>query len=330
MKILVTGGAGYIGGQMVHSLLDNGFNVSVIDNLTTGNESTIPKSVEFIEEDIGAGKKITKYLKEKKIDAVFHFAASIKVEESELNPLKYFKNNFCETRAFLDSCVEANIKFFVFSSTAAVYGNSQSQLSKENDILAPNNNYGLSKLFCEQMIEKVFQFHQIKYCILRYFNVAGSDLRLRTGQLNEKPTHLISVACHAALGLIDSIPVFGTDYDTKDGTAIRDYIHVVDLVDAHLKALEYLEKDGASGIFNCGYGHGYSVYEVIDTLKKITGKEIKKSLMPRRKGDVESLVANNLKIMSQFKWEPKLNSLIKILNDNLSWEKKKISKNKEK
>ena len=176
--------------------------------------------------------------------------------------------------------------------------------------------------------EKVCCLHNIKYCILRYFNVAGSDLKLRCGQLNEKPSHLISVACHAALGLIDSIPVFGTDYQTKDGTAIRDYIHVVDLVDAHLKALHYLEKDGLSGIFNCGYGQGYSVFEVIETLNKITGRKINTMSMPRRKGDIESLIANNSKITSNFNWKPKYNSLFKIVSDNLSWEKKKISKNK--
>ena len=275
MKILVTGGAGYVGSAITHFLVDKGIYVYVIDNLSTGSEKLLPANVKFYNLDISKEDKITKIIKDFSPDAIIHLAASVEVEESVVNPLKYYENNVSKSIAFLKSCINANAKKIIFSSTAAVYGSSNTKAFKENDEKKPDSPYGKSKLIIEQLLNNLNKTNCFKSVIFRYFNVAGADENMRTGQIKEPASHLIKVACETALKKREILYVYGDDYNTKDGTCIRDYIHINDLAELHYKAAEYLINGGKSITLNCGYSKGYSVFDVINKVKKISKSEFK-------------------------------------------------------
>jgi len=318
MKALVTGGAGYIGSCTANILIDSGHEVTIIDNLSSGNINLVPKKAKFYNYNIQDKKKIINLLSNNQFDIVFHFAAYIDVNESVTKPKKYFQNNYTNTKIFLLCCKKYKIKNVIFSSTAAVYGNSLSKYVKESSLTNPNNPYALSKLKAEQFLINSNFFH---YIILRYFNVAGSDIFLRSGQNSKnKSTHLIKKLCEASLSTKKTIEIYGDDYPSRDGTAIRDYIHVMDLADIHIKCAKYLLVNKKSNIFNCGYGKGISVKRVVSCFNKISKNKIKYIISTRRAGDIFSLVANTLKIQRYLKWKPKFNSINKILRSHLAWE----------
>ncbi len=321
MNILVTGGAGYIGSHMVYALLDKGFNVHVIDNLSTGNVSILPSNIGFTECDIQNTETISNLINKKKFAAVVHFAASISVYESTQKPMKYFKNNISNSIVFLDNCIKNNIKNFLFSSTAAVYGNPKDKIISENQFKNPISIYGETKLIVEKILQSLSSVHNINYGILRYFNVAGADPKKRTGQLTDNATHLIKVACETALGYRPKMEIYGNDYNTNDGTAIRDFIHVTDLIEAHILLLSKMIKSNKSFVFNCGYGKGYSVQEVINSVKKISNNDFKTVISQKRKGDPDILVADNDKLKKELLWRPKFNDIDKIVSHSLEWEK---------
>ena len=283
-SILITGGAGYIGSHVVRQLGEAGEQVVVLDNLSTGFSDAVLFG-DLVKGDTGDKTLVSKLLKDFNVDSVMHFAAHTIVPESVSDPLKYYRNNTCSTRNLLECCVEANVKHFIFSSTAAVYGIPEQLPVTENTPLSPINPYGTSKLMTEWMLRDLSAASDLRNVTLRYFNVAGSDPGGRIGQSTAKATLLIKVACEAAVGKRESISIFGTDYPTPDGTGIRDYIHVEDLASAHLKALQYLRNGGESTTLNCGYGHGYSVREVLDTVQKVSGKRLNIKEEPRRPGD---------------------------------------------
>src|SRR5215471_11180416 len=278
MTVLVTGGAGYIGSHMVHALVDAGEPVVVLDNLSTGFDWALPKGVPLIVADVGDHSRVAALIAEHRVDAVIHFAASIVVPDSVRDPLGYYRNNTVNSRALIETAVEGGVRHFIFSSTAAVYGNPESVPAREDDPTVPTSPYGSSKLMTEIMLRDAGAAHGLRHMILRYFNVAGADPLGRTGHSTKGATHLIKVAVETALGLRPKVDVFGTDYPTPDGTCIRDYIHVSDLVAAHGDALAYLRAGGASTTLNCGYGPGFSVLEVIDTVKRVPGVEFKVEL----------------------------------------------------
>jgi len=323
MKVLVTGGAGYIGSHMVWELLDNGVETVVVDNLVTGFEWAIPDGVKFVKGDVGDQAFMEAVLSDNKVDAIVHFAGSVVVPESLENPLKYYENNTGNSRNLIAAAVNTGVKNFIFSSTAAVYGapNTTGPIS-ENAILNPMSPYGTSKLMTELMIRDVADANNLSYVILRYFNVAGCDVQGRTGQSTEGATHLIKVACEAAAGKRSSMKVFGTDYDTQDGTCIRDFIHVNDLVGAHYAALKFLHEDGRKFTANCGYSRGYSVQQVIEAVKRVSGSDFKVIEDERRAGDIPALTANAHRLMSRLKWEPKHDDLDLIVSSALAWERK--------
>jgi UDP-glucose 4-epimerase len=323
MTVLVTGGAGYIGSHMVWELLDNDEQVVVVDNLVTGFEWAIPEGVTFVNANIGDQQVMEDVLREHKIDAIIHFAGSVVVPESIENPLKYYDNNTGNSRNLIAAAVNTGVKKFIFSSTAAVYGNplTEGPIS-ENAILNPMSPYGTSKLMTELMIRDTAEAHDFSYVILRYFNVAGCDVKGRTGQSTEGATHLIKVACEAASGNRPTMKIFGTDYDTPDGTCVRDFIHVGDLANAHYTALEYLRNGGRKFTANCGYSQGYSVREVIDTVKRISGNDFRVIETERRAGDIESLTANASRLMTRLEWAPRHDDLETIISTALDWEKK--------
>jgi len=322
MKVLLTGGAGYIGSTVANYFLDKGCEVDIIDNLSVGNKLTVPKKANFFKLSI-QDPRVLQLLKKNNYDAVLHFAAYIRVEESVKNPNKYIKNNFYNSKKFLETCRKAKIKNFIFSSTASIYGYPKSKKKLINEKTEPNpqNPYALSKLKFEKYLIKRDLF---KYIILRYFNVAGADKNLRSGQISKKEsTHLIKKLCENYF-LNKKIEIYGNDYPSKDGTAIRDYIHVMDLAEAHYKSFLYLlkNKKSKSKIYNCGYGKGYSVKQVIDQFNKNIKKKIHYISVKRRPGDVFKLVANNKKILKDLKLNFKFNSLNKILKSSLDWERK--------
>ena len=323
LPVLVTGGAGYIGSHAVLALLDSGWPVVVIDNLSTGFEWAVPEGVPFARGDIADQDLVGRLIADHGIGAIIHFAGSIIVPESIENPLKYYENNTAKTRSLLESAVRGGVRHFLFSSTAATYGIPERVPIDEQTRTQPINPYGWSKLMTERMLADVALAHPLNFCALRYFNVAGADPKGRSGQSTAGATHLIKVAVQAATGKRDHVSVFGTDYDTPDGTGVRDYIHVSDLADAHVFALEKLIADpGSSHILNCGYGHGFSVLEVLDAVDRVTNLRIERRLEPRRAGDPDSLVADNKAILATLPWRPRHDDLESIVRHALAWEHK--------
>src|ERR1700716_1822500 len=322
MTVLVTGGAGYIGSHMGYALGAAGERVVVLDNLTTGFDWAIAEGVPLIQGETGDQALVARVIQENGIAAIIHFAASIVVPDSVADPLGYYKNNTVNSRALIECAVKGGVKHFIFSSTAAVYGNPERMPVREDDPLMPMSPYGSSKLMTEIMLRDAGIAHGLKHVILRYFNVAGADPLGRTGQSTKGATHLIKVAVETALGLRQKMDVFGTDYPTPDGTCIRDYIHVSDLVRAHSDALDYLRGGGASATLNCGYGRGFSVLEVIDTVKRVAGVEFKVELAPRRAGDPAQIVAASDRARAMLKRQPHFDDLDTIVTHALAWEKK--------
>ncbi len=321
-NILLTGGAGYIGSHVAHKLIDAGFSVTIIDNLITGNKKLVPKKAILEVCDISDKKKISKILSSKHFKAVLHFAGLIRVDESVKFPKKYNLYNYEKSKIFFETCISNGLDKIIFSSTASVYGKTKKLEVREKDKLSPINPYAQSKLRFENYLIKEKKKRRLNYIILRYFNVAGADLDLRSGLISKNSTHLIKVACEVAVGKKKQLIINGNNYNTKDGTAVRDYIHVSDLADMHLKSLRYLIKKKRSDIFNCGYGKGYSVKEVIENLEKILKKKIQIKIGPRRLGDTPYVVSNVSKFTKKFSFKPKFNNLKIILKTALLWEKK--------
>jgi len=322
-KVLVTGGAGYIGSHAVLALKDAGHNPVVIDNLTTGFRWALLDDVPFYEGDIADETLIARIIQEQHIQAIMHFAGSIIVPESVENPLKYYRNNTANSRSIIEAAITGGVKHFIFSSTAATYGIPKESPVREDTPTLPINPYGLSKLMTEYMLRDVAAAHDFNYCALRYFNVAGADPQGRTGQSTAGATHLIKVAVETALGKRSHVSVFGTDFDTEDGTGVRDYIHVSDLAAAHVIALENLIADPArSHTLNCGYGHGYSVLQVLDAVDRVTNLQIERQFEGRRAGDPDALISDNREIKSRFGWQPQFDDLDVIVSHALQWERK--------
>lgn len=320
MTVLVTGGAGYIGSHMVLELLDSGESVVVLDNLSTGFRWAVPTNATLVVGDVGDQDLVRSIVRKHGVKAIIHFAGSIVVPESVADPLGYYHNNTVKSRALMEVAVEMGIEQFIFSSTAAVYGNPSEVPVREDAELKPMSPYGSSKLMTEIMLADAARAHNFRYVALRYFNVAGADPQGRTGQSTPNATHLIKVACEAALGKRPCIEVFGTDYPTEDGTCIRDYIHVTDLVRAHRAALRHLRDGGDSEIFNCGYSKGFSVLQVIDAVKRVSGADFEVRNAPRRAGDPAAIVAASDKIRVHLGWRPELDKLETIAAQALAWE----------
>lgn len=321
MAVLVTGGAGYIGSHMVLALRDRGEEVVVLDNLSTGFRQAVAPGARLIEGDVGDEALVLSLIRQHGIDAIIHFAAKIVVPESVADPLGYYFNNTAKSRALLAAAVAGGVGQFIFSSTAAVYGNPATTPVAEDATLQPMSPYGTSKLMTERMLRDTAVAHPLRYVALRYFNVAGADPQGRSGQSTPNATHLIKVAVQAALGLRSGMQIFGTDYPTPDGTCIRDYIHVSDLILAHVAALDHLRGGGTSSVFNCGYGHGYSVIEVVEAVKRLSGVDFKVDLAPRRAGDPASIVADAAKIRATLGWRPAYDDLDVIVRSALAWER---------
>jgi UDP-glucose 4-epimerase len=322
MTVLVTGGAGYIGSHMVYALRDAGERVVVVDNLTTGFPGAVAKGVPLVIAETGDQPKLTAVIAEHEIDTIIHFAASIVVPDSVRDPLGYYRNNTVNSRALIETAVKSGVRHFIFSSTAAVYGNPERVPVREDDPTVPMSPYGWSKLMTEIMLRDAGAAHGLRYAILRYFNVAGADPCRRTGQSTQGATHLIKVAVETALGLRPQIEVFGTDYPTPDGTCIRDYIHVSDLVGAHSDALAYLRTGGDSATLNCGYGRGFSVLEVIDTIKRVAQLDFPVELSGRRAGDPAQIVACADRARTILRWQPQFDDLATLVRHALAWERK--------
>ena len=333
MKILVTGGAGYIGSHVVKLLLENtNNNVVVLDNLITGFQSTIDtlqtiRNFKFIKADLSNWDMIEGIFKSERFDAIIHFAASLIVPESMQNPLKYYLNNTANTTNLVNLAIKYDIKKLIFSSTAAVYGEpSMDEVAdgiKEDFLTNPINPYGQSKLFSEKIIQDSAKVSKFKYVIFRYFNVAGASPDLKIGQKTLNATHLIKVASECATNKRKKIDIFGDNYPTQDGTCIRDYIHVVDLAEAHIKALKYLDIN-ESDIFNIGYSKGFSVKDVIDTMKKVSDIDFEVDIADKREGDPAMLISNNNKIKTKMDWKPKYDNLEIICKNAFEWEKKSV------
>ena len=321
MTVLVTGGAGYIGSHMVLALLDAGHQPVILDDFSTGHEQLVPNGVPVFRGNVADAGLVVEICNSYEIDAVAHFAASIVVPESVSDPLKYYLNNTASTTRFIAACVEAGIKRFVFSSTAAVYGNQDHNPINEDASTQPENPYGTSKLMSETILRDCARATDLSYVILRYFNVAGADPKGRAGQLSQPATHLIKIAVEAAVGKRSSIQLYGTDYPTPDGTCIRDYIHVSDLIGAHMAALVHLQGGGESMLANCGYGHGASVRDVLDVVATLAGKKLVITDAPRRAGDAAVLVADSTKLRTVLGWKPQYDDLQKIVGDALAWER---------
>ena len=318
-SILVTGGAGYIGSHTVRQLGEAGERVVTLDNLSKGFRENVLFG-EFVEGDTADQTLVSRVLREHAIDTVIHFAAHTIVPESVADPLKYYRNNTCATRNLLECCADAGVKHFVFSSTAAVYGIPESQQCFEDTPTQPINPYGMSKLMTEHMLRDLGAASDLRYVILRYFNVAGSDPQGRIGQSTPGATLLMKVAAEHAVGKRDAVYIFGTDYPTADGTGIRDYIHVEDLADAHLKAIDHLRGGGDSQILNCGYGHGYSVREVLDMVERVHGSPLNIIEQERRAGDPPALIAGADRVRDVLGWTPRYDDLEEIVRSSLNWE----------
>jgi len=321
MKILLTGGAGYIGSNTALSLLENGHSVSVVDSLVTGTKKLIPPQADYYKCDIADVKSINEILKKNVFDIVMHFAGLTKVDESVKNPEKYMFNNYEKSKIFLNCCFENNLKKIIFSSTAGVYGDANSKNLKETDNLKPINPYAISKSKIEDFLVESSQTKNIYYTILRYFNVAGADKKNRSGLISKSSTNLIKVLCEVALKKRSKFIINGNDYKTKDGTPIRDFIHVSDISDIHVLTADSLLKQPTSDIYNCGYGQGYSIKEVINEMENIIKSKLKVEIGPRRESDIVVSVANSDKFVKKFNWKPKFNNLNYILKTALEWEK---------
>ena len=321
-SVLVTGGAGYIGSHVVLALFESGRDVAVIDDLSTGRRDLLPDGVECVVGDVADRDLVGRVLKINRCGAVLHFAGSIVVPESVVDPLKYYRNNTLATEHLIEVCVAEGIDTFVFSSSAAVYGNPTHSPVAETETPQPMSPYGTTKLMTEWMLRDVAAATSLRYAALRYFNVAGADPAMRTGQSTPNATHLIKIACEVALGRRDGMKLFGTDYDTPDGTCVRDYIHVSDLADAHVAALNHVADKRENLVLNCGYGRGYSVREIIDIVGQVVGRPIKVEMTDRRDGDVARLVADNTQILSKLNWRPRHNDIELIVRTALDWERR--------
>ncbi len=322
MSVLVTGGAGYIGSHMALELLDGGEAVVVLDNLSTGLARAVPKGATLVVGDVGDQPLVRRVVDSHGVTSIIHFAGSIVVPDSVADPLGYYLNNTVKSRALIEVAVKSGIRHFIFSSTAAVYGMTGDAPVAEDAPLAPMSPYGSSKRMTEIMLADTARAHDLRYVALRYFNVAGADPKGRSGQSTPRATHLVKVACETALGKRSRMQVFGTDYPTPDGTCLRDYIHVTDLTRAHMAALRYLRAGGGSDIFNCGYGRGFSVLEVIGAVKRAAGRDFEVRMSERRPGDPARVVAASQRIRKALGWVPEHDTLDAIVRDALSWEER--------
>jgi UDP-glucose 4-epimerase len=328
MAVLVTGGAGYIGSHMVLRLCDAGETVVVLDNLTTGFDWAIHPSATLVQGNAGDVDLIGKVIAEHHISEIVHFAGSIVVPESVTNPLKYYGNNTATSRNLIEAAVAGGVKHFIFSSTASVYGMAGRDPVKEDAVLNPMSPYGRSKLMTELMLADVAAAHPMTYGVLRYFNVAGADPKGRSGQSTPLATHLIKVTVQTALGQRDHVDIFGTDYPTVDGTGVRDYIHITDLIEAHALLLDYLRGGGDSVTLNCGYGQGYSVRQVVDMVHKVSGIDFDVWESPRRAGDPASVVAEASKARALLGWKPAHDDLHEIVESAFKWERYLATRNR--
>lgn len=320
MSVLVTGGAGYIGSHMVYELLDRGDGVCVLDNLSTGIRDLIPREAEFFHGDVGNGNLVRWILSDRDVDAVIHFAGSAVVPDSVSDPLSYYRNNTAGSLDLLRACLEGGVKHFIFSSTAAVYGTCVAGCLDESSATAPINPYGRSKLMTEWMLQDLAGASEMRFTVLRYFNVAGADPGGRTGQSTPRATHLIKRACQVALGRMAHLDIYGCDFPTPDGTGVRDYIHVADLVEVHGLALEALRAGAASATLNCGYGRGFSVREVVEAVERAVGRRLPVHIQPRRPGDPAAVVADSSRLRSELQWRPRHDDLDEIVRHALDWE----------
>jgi UDP-glucose 4-epimerase len=319
--ILITGGAGYIGSHVLLQLQTRGERVVVLDNLYTGFRQAV-RDAPLIVGDIGDRELLERVMREHEVDTVMHFAANTIVPESVRDPLKYYGNNTCATRNLLEVCMQQGVRQFVFSSTAAVYGIPAGGIASEDMALTPINPYGSSKLMSEWLLRDLAAVSDFRYVSLRYFNVAGSDTQARIGQATRKATLLVKVACEAIVGKRTHVSVYGSDYETPDGTGVRDYIHVEDLARAHVDALDYLRRGGETAICNCGYGHGYSVRQVLESVQRVAGKALQIREEARREGDPPTLIARAERVRSLLGWVPRLDDLDAIVTSSLRWEEK--------
>lgn len=322
MTVLVTGGAGYIGSHMVLALVDTDQDVVVVDNLSTGARALVSEEARFVEGDAGDVALVSRVIAEHQVDAIIHFAGSIVVPESVADPLSYYANNTVVARNLMEAAVEGGARNFIFSSTATVYAGSSPEPLSEMLPTGPLSPYGRSKLMTEWMLEDAAKAYDFRYAILRYFNVAGADLQGRSGQSSPRATHLIKRASQVVLGRVPHLDIFGTDYPTADGTGVRDYIHVSDLVEAHALALDYLRDGGASTVMNCGYGHGSSVRDVIAATERVVGRSLPVKEGPRRPGDPPWLVADSTRIREVLGWKPRHDNLDEIVRTALDWERR--------
>ncbi len=322
MKTLVTGGAGYIGSHTVYALLDRRESVVVLDDLSTGVRAQVGEDAAFVKGDAGDRGLLEKTIRNHGVDAVIHFAGSIVVPESVADPLGYYGNNVVKSREVIAACLATGVKNFIFSSTATVYAGDAKQPLAEDERKAPISPYARSKLMTEWMLEDVARAHDFRYHILRYFNVAGADPKGRTGQSAPKATHLIKRAAQVALGRVPQLDIFGTDYPTPDGTGVRDYIHISDLAAAHLLALDALRSGAPSAVYNCGYGRGLSVREVVMGVERVTGRPLPVKESPRRPGDPPTLIADPSRIKAALGWKPAHDDLDEIIASAIAWERR--------
>ena len=320
MAVLITGGAGYIGSHMAYAVLERGEDVVVLDNLSTGVRAQVPSAARFYEGEVADRDLVGAILRDHGVEEVLHFAAATVVPDSVSDPLHYYANNTSSSRSLLEACQAHGIEHFIFSSTAAVYGETDAPTVDEAAPTEPANPYGRSKLMTEWMLHDLARASDLRYVVLRYFNVAGADPDGRTGQSTPRATHLIKRACQVALGRVPALGIFGSDFPTPDGTGVRDYIHVSDLVAAHALALEHLRSGGASTKFNCGYGRGFSVREVIRSVERISGRPLPVEELPRRPGDPPAVVADPTRIMSELSWKPQYDALDEIVRTAFAWE----------
>ncbi len=322
MTVLVTGGAGYIGSHMTLALLDARHTVVVMDNLVTGNRALVDKRAIFVDDDIRNTDLLEQTLRSNNIETVIHFAGSTVVPDSVADPLFYYHNNTVASRGLIAACVATGVRYFIFSSTAAIYGESGSAKITEDMPKNPINPYGRSKLMTEWILEDASRAYGLKYLSLRYFNVAGADPKGRSGQSTPNATHLIKKACQVALGKCRALEIFGTNYPTPDGTGIRDYIHVSDLVQAHILGLRFLREGGASGSYNCGYGRGYSVREIVASVERVSGITLPTLASPRRPGDAAEVIADPTRLSQAMTWRPRYDDIDTIVGSALDWERR--------